>query len=107
MLKGMGNMLKMAQEMQARMQTLQEELERKTASGSAGGDMVTAVVNGKKELKSLAISREVVNPDDIEMLQDLIVAAVKDATRKAEEMARSEMAAITGGMNIPGFPGMM
>jgi DNA-binding YbaB/EbfC family protein len=107
MLKGMGNMLKMAQEMQAKMAQLQEELERKTVNGTAGGDMVTAVVNGKKELKSLTISREVINPDDAEMLQDLIVAAVKDATRKAEEMAKAEMAAITGGMNIPGFPGMM
>ena len=107
MLKGMGNMLKMAQEMQGKMQQLQDELDKKTVTGSAGGDMVVAIVNGKKELQKLTISKEVVDPKDIEMLQDLVVAAVKDATRKAEAMVKEEMSAITGGMNLPGLPGMM
>ena len=107
MLKGMGDMLKMAQEMQGKMQKLQDELDRKTVTGSAGGNMVIATVSGKKELKNITISREIVDPDDIEMLQDLVIAAIKDATRKAEEMAKQEMASITGGMNLPGMPGLM
>jgi len=107
MLKGMGNMVKLAQEMQGKMQKMQEDLEKKRIEGSAGGDMVTAVVNGKKELLELNISKDVVDPNDIEMLQDLVLAAIKDASRKAGESAKEEMAAITGGINIPGMPGMM
>jgi DNA-binding YbaB/EbfC family protein len=89
--------------MQAKMARLQEELAQKTIEASAGGGMVTAVVNGKNELVSLKIEKDVVNPEDVEMLQDLIVAAVNEAIRKAQEMATAEMSKITGGMNIPGL----
>ena len=82
---------------------VQEELASKTVEASAGGGMVTAVVNGKFELISLRIEKEVVDPDDIEMLQDLIVAAVNEGVRKAQEMTASEMSKVTGGLNIPGL----
>jgi len=89
--------------MQERMANLQKELEMKTIEAQAGGGMVRVVVNGKFEIVSLKIEKEVVNPEDIEMLQDLIVAAVNEGIRKAQEMASSEMAKITGGLNIPGL----
>jgi len=95
--------MKQAQQMQAKMMKLQEELAAKTVEASAGGGMVTAIVNGKYELVSLKIEKDVVNPDDVEMLQDLIVAAVNEAVRKAQEMAQAEMAKLTGGLNIPGL----
>ena len=82
---------------------LQKELETKTVEAQAGGGMVRVVVNGKYELVSLKIEKEVVNPEDIEMLQDLIAAAVNEGIRKSQEMAASEMSKITGGLNIPGF----
>ena len=97
------NIMKQAQQMQAKMMKLQEELAAKTVEASAGGGMVTAIVNGKYELVSLKIEKDVVNPDDVEMLQDLIVAAVNEAVRKAQEMAQAEMAKLTGGLNIPGL----
>jgi len=89
--------------MQAKMMKLQEELASRTVEASAGGGMVTAVVNGKHELVSLKVEKDVVNPDDVEMLQDLIVAAVNEAVRKAQEMAQAEMAKLTGGLQIPGL----
>ncbi|MCK9229438.1 MAG: YbaB/EbfC family nucleoid-associated protein [Syntrophales bacterium] len=95
--------MKQAQQMQAKMLQLQEELGEKTVEASAGGGMVTAVVNGKYELVALAIERSVVDPEDVEMLQDLVVAAVNEGIRKAQEMTQEEMARITGGMNIPGL----
>jgi hypothetical protein len=95
--------MKQAQQMQAKMMKLQEELAAKTVEASAGGGMVTAVVNGKYELISLKIEKDVVNPDDVEMLQDLIVAALNEAIRKSQEMAQAEMAKLTGGINIPGL----
>jgi hypothetical protein len=95
--------MKQAKKMQERMVRLQEELEQKTVAASAGGGMVNVVVNGKFELLSLTIEKEVVNPEDVDMLQDLIIAAVNEGVRKAQEMAASEMAKITGGMNIPGL----
>jgi DNA-binding YbaB/EbfC family protein len=98
-----GNIMKQAKKMQERMVRLQEELGQKTVEASAGGGMVNVVVNGKFELLSLTIEREVVNPEDVDMLQDLIIAAVNEGVRKAQEMAASEMAKITGGMNIPGL----
>jgi len=98
-----GNIMKQAKKMQERMVRLQEELGQKTVVASAGGGMVNVVVNGKFELLSLTIEREVVNPEDVDMLQDLIIAAVNEGVRKAQEMAASEMAKITGGMNIPGL----
>jgi len=97
------NIIKQAQQMQAKMMKLQEELASRTVEASAGGGMVTAVVNGKHELVSLKIEKDVVNPDDVEMLQDLIVAAVNEAVRKAQEMAQAEMAKLTGGLQIPGL----
>lgn len=104
-MKNLGNMMKQAQEMQKRMGRMQEELAGKTVEGSAGGGMVTCTVTGKQELLSITIKPEVVNPDDVEMLQDLVVAAVGDAMRKSQELAASEMQKIAGGMglNIPGL----
>ncbi len=98
-----GNIMKQAKKMQEKMGRLQEELETKTIEAQAGGGMVRVVVNGKFEVVSLKIEKEVVNPEDIEMLQDLIAAAVNEGIRKAQEMASSEMAKITGGLGIPGL----
>jgi DNA-binding YbaB/EbfC family protein len=97
------NFLKQAQELQEKIKKLQEDLVNKTASGSAGGDMVKATVNGKHGVIDINISKEVVNPDDIEMLEDLIVAAVNDAMHKIDEIIKMEMAKITGGIQIPGL----
>jgi len=98
-----GNIMKQAKKLQERISQLQQELAAKTVEASAGGGMVTVVVNGKNEVISLRIEKEVINPDEIDMLQDLIAAAVNEGIRKAQEMAASEMAKITGGMNIPGL----
>ena len=95
--------MKQAKKMQERMVELQEELATKSVDATAGGGMVSVTVNGKFEILSLKIEKEVVNPDDVEMLQDLIVAAVNEGVRKAQEMAASEMGKITGGMQIPGL----
>lgn len=103
MSQNFGKLMKQAQQMQAKMLEIQEELEKRTVEASSGGGMVTAVVNGKFELESLKIERDVVSPDDIEMLQDLVTAAVNEGIRKAQEMSREEMAKVTGGMNIPGL----
>jgi DNA-binding YbaB/EbfC family protein len=98
------NLMKQAQKMQKDMAKLQEELQDKTVEASAGGGAVTVVATGKKEIQEISIQPEVVDPDDIEMLQDLVLAAVNEALRKAEEMASSEMSKITGGLG--GLPGM-
>ena len=101
---GMGNMsqmLKQAQAMQAKMMQAQEELKQARVEGSAGGGMVSATVNGQGELISVKLTPEVVNPDDIEMLEDLILAAVSDAANKAREMMEARMGALTGGMKLP------
>jgi len=95
--------MKQAKKMQEKLAHLQEEMEAKTVEAMAGGGMVTVVVNGRYEIVSLKIEKEVVNPEDIDMLQDLIVAAVNEGIRKAQEMASAEMAKITGGINIPGL----
>ena len=97
------NFLKQAQELQEKIKKMQAELVNKEASGSAGGDMVKAVVNGKHEVIEIKISKEVVNPDDKEMLEDLIVAAVNDAMHKMDETIKLEMSKVTGGLNIPGL----
>ena len=89
--------------MQEQIGQLQQELEAKTIEAQAGGGMVRVVVNGKFEIVSMKIEKEVVNPEDIEMLQDLIVAAVNEGIRKAQAMASEEMAKITGGLGIPGM----
>lgn len=102
-MKGMGNMLKQAQKLQAKIIKLQEELADKTIEASSGGGMVKVVANGKQQIVSLTIEKEVVNPDDVEMLQDLIVAAVNDALTKSQEMVSEQMSKLTGGLNIPGL----
>ena len=108
--KGMGGgpsnmqgMIKQAQKMQEDMQKAQEELEAKEYKTSAGGGAVEAVISGKKEILSLTIRPDVVDPEDIEMLQDLIISAVNEAVRKVDEDAEAAMQKITGGMNIPGL----
>lgn len=102
-MKGMANMMKQAQKLQAQMLRLQEELADKTVESSSGGGMVTVVANGRQQIVSIQIEREVVDPEDVEMLQDLIQAAVNDALAKAQEMVSSEMGKLTGGLNIPGL----
>ena len=97
----MNSMLRQAQKMQQDMMKAQEELESKTYEAAAGGGVVTAVVSGKKELTQVTIDPEAVDPDDVEMLQDLIVAAVNEAMRKATEDAASSMSRLTGGLNRP------
>ena len=100
---GIGNIMKQAQQMQRRMAELQEELGKKQVEASAGGGMVTAVVSGKQQLLELKIDPAAVDPEDVEMLQDLVLAAVNDALSKSQEMVASEMGKLTGGMNIPGL----
>ena len=102
-MQNIGNIMKQAKKLQERMAGLQEELALRTVEASAGGGMVSVLVNGKHDLVSLKIEKEVVNPDDVEMLQDLILAAVNEGMRKAQEMAAAEMAKLTGGINIPGL----
>ncbi len=97
----MNNMIRQAQKMQQDMMKAQEELEAKSYEASAGGGVVTAVVSGKKELTSVTIDPEAVDPEDVEMLQDLIVAAVNEAMRLANEDAASQMSKLTGGLNLP------
>jgi len=95
--------MKQAKKMQERMAQLQDELAEKRVDATAGGGMVSVTVNGKFEVLSLKIEKEVVNPNDVEMLQDLVVAAVNEGIRKAQEMAAAEMGKITGGLQIPGL----
>ena len=99
----MMSMMKQAQKLQAKMMEMQSELGNRTVSAQAGGGMVEAVVNGRQELVSLRIDREVVAPDDVEMLQDLILAAVNEALNRSREMMAQEMSKLTGGMQIPGL----
>ncbi|MFA5514758.1 MAG: YbaB/EbfC family nucleoid-associated protein [Desulfuromonadales bacterium] len=103
MSKGLGNIMKQAQLMQQKMARMKEELENRQVEATAGGGMVTAVVNGKQKLLSLKIEQSVVDPQDVEMLQDLVVAAVNEAVKKSQDLAQEEMGRITGGMNIPGL----
>jgi len=102
-MKGMQNMMKQAQQLQSKMLKLQEELAEKTIDASSGGGMVKVTANGRQQILSIQIEKEVVDPDDIEMLQDLVLAAVNDALAKAQEMVSSEMGKLTGGLNIPGL----
>lgn len=104
MLKDMGAMLKQVQKMQSQMAEVQKVLEAKKVEGTAGGGMVKAVVNGKQELLDLTINPEVVKPEDVEMLADLIKAAINQARQKSMELAQEEMSKITGGLKIPGLP---
>ena len=102
-MKGMGNMMKQAQKLQTKMLKLQEELAEKTVETTTGGGMVKVVANGKQQIVTLQIEKEVVDPEDVEMLQDLILAAVNDALTKSQEMVSAEMGKLTGGLNIPGL----
>ena len=102
----MGNLMKQAQQFQTKMAKLQEELGKRTVEASSGGGMVTVVVNGQQEILSIKIDPEVVNKDDVEMLQDLILAAVNDALTRAKNMVSEEMGKLTGGLNLPSIPGL-
>lgn len=102
----MGNLMKQAQQFQAKMAKLQEELGEKTVEASAGGGMVSVVANGRQEIISIKIETEVIDPDDPEMLQDLILAAVNDALSKAKSMVNEEMGKLTHGLNLPNVPGL-
>ncbi len=104
-MKGMGNMMKQAQQLQSKMLKMQEELAERTVETSAGGGMVKVVANGRQQVVSIVIDREVVDPEDIDMLQDLVLAAVNDALAKSQEMVSAEMSKLTGGLNIPGLFG--
>ncbi|MDF2548678.1 YbaB/EbfC family nucleoid-associated protein [Anaerosolibacter sp.] len=99
----MNNMLKQVQKMQKQMEELQEELNQREVEASVGGGAVEVKANGKKEILAVTIKPEVVDPDDIEMLQDLIIAAANEALRKADEMVTREMGKVTGGMSMPGL----
>ncbi len=103
MMGNMGKMLKQVQKMQADMAKLQEELVNRTVEASSGGGTVKVVANGKQEILSIQINPEAVVPEDIEMLQDMIIAAVNEALRQSQEMVTREMSKLTGGLNIPGL----
>lgn len=102
-MKNMQQMMKQVKKMQEEMQKAQEGLKDKTVEGSAGGGAVTVIVDGHKTVKDIVIKPEVVDPEDVEMLQDLVLTAVNDAMRKADELMGKEMGRFTGGMNIPGL----
>lgn len=102
----MNSMLKQAQKMQEDMATLQADLDEREYSATSGGGMVEVTVNGKHEITKLSIKPDVVDPDDIEMLEDLVTAAVNEALRNIAETSEAEMGKLTGGLNLPGMPGM-
>lgn len=102
-MKDMNGMMKQAQKLQKQMMKTQEELAGKTVEATAGGGMVKVLATGGQTIESIEIDKEAVDPEDVEMLQDLVLAAVNDALKKAREMMSSEMNKITGGMNLPGM----
>ncbi len=102
-MKDIGKLLKQAQQVQAKMAELQEKLAERTVEASAGGGMVTIVMNGRHEIASIKIDPEVVDPSDVEMLEELVVAAVNEARSKVDEMIKAEMSTLTGGLAIPGL----
>lgn len=99
----MKKMMKQAQQMQAKMEKMQEELEEKTVEATAGGGVVKVVVNGKFQVLDLEIDPDAVDPEDVEMLEDLVLAAVNEGMREVQEMINDEMGSLTGGMNMPGM----
>ena len=101
--KMIGDIMRQAQKMQEQLAKVQEETGQKTVEASSGGGMVTVMTNGRQEVLSIRIDREVVNPEDVDMLQDLVTAAVNEALKKAREMMAEEMKSLTGGLNIPGM----
>jgi len=104
-MKNMQKMMKQVQKMQADMAKTQEELGQQTVEASAGGGVVTVVVNGHQEVQKIKIDPAAIDPEDAEMLEDLVLAAVNEGLRKSQEMAQEAMAKVTGGLNIPGLPG--
>jgi nucleoid-associated protein EbfC len=100
---GLGDIMKQAQKMQQEMMRVQEQLGTKTVEASSGGGMVTVVMNGRLEVVSIKIEKDVVDPNDIDMLQDLVRAAVNEGLSKAQDMVKDEMAKVTGGLSIPGL----
>ncbi len=102
-MKGFGNMMKEAQKLQAQLEALREEAAKKKVEATAGGGMVTVEANGNQEIVSIKIDREVINPEDAQMLEDLVLAACNEALRKSREMVQAEMGKITGGLRIPGL----
>ncbi len=103
MMKGMGDLVRQAQVMQNKISKLQEEVGRRTVEAASGGGMVTVTANGAQEILAIKIDPAVVNPDDVDMLQDLVMAAVNEAMKKAGDMMKDEMAQVTGGIKIPGM----
>ena len=104
--KMLGNLMREAQKMQAEMQKAQEEARKKTVEATAGGGMVTVVASGAGEIVSIKIEKDVVDPEDVEMLQDLVLAASNEALRRAQDEVSAEMSKLTGGMQIPGMDGL-
>ncbi len=102
-MKNMNTMMKQAQKLQKKMLKTQQELAKKTVEATSGGGMVKVIANGGQKIESIVLEKEVVDPEDIEMLQDLVIAAVNDALNKSQEMVSSEMGKLTGGLNIPGL----
>lgn len=101
--KNVSNVVKQAQKMQEQMTKIQEEVEQKTVESVAGGGMIKVVANGKKEILSIKIDPEAVDPDDTETLEDLVMVAVNDVIKKADDMMNEAMESLTGGLNIPGL----
>lgn len=99
----MNSIMQQAQQMQQKMATIQEELKTKTATGTSGGGMVTVTANGKNEILSIVIEKDIISVEEAEMLQDLIIAATNDALRKVTALGKAEMAKLTGGMDLPGL----
>ena len=102
-MKGFGNIMKEAQKLQQQMEALQAEVGKKKVQATAGGGMVTVEASGKQELISIKIDREVINPDDAQMLEDLVLAACNEALRQSREMVQAEMGKLTAGLKIPGL----
>ncbi len=103
-MKGLGDIMQQAQKMQATLSQMNKEVEKKTAEASAGGGMVTVVANGKGELVSVRVEKEIVDPEDKEMLEDLVLAAANEALRKVQKLKEEELKKVTGGLKIPGMP---
>ncbi len=104
--KMLGDMMRQAQKLQSEMQKMQEEAKKKTVEASSGGGMVMVVASGAGEIVSIKIEKDVVNPEDVDMLQDLILAACNEALRRAQQMVNDEMSKLTMGLNIPGLGGL-
>lgn len=104
--KMLGDIMREAQKLQSKMQEMQEEAKNKTVEASSGGGMVTVTANGAGEIIAIKIEKDVINPDDVEMLQDLILAAANEAIKRAHEMVSEEMAKLTGGLQLPGLGGL-